>query len=1541
MNNQMMPQIASNTNEKHIQTWPKALHLATSFLCVANFSNHDDDFRLYGRFYSAVWNGDWKLISEFLTTKPNAIRARIRSSGRTALHIAAIAWHAHIVEKLVDEISESDLEMKDSTGSTALALAAAYGANISIAQCMVDRNDRIVSVRVADRFPAVLAFRYGHKGMGRYLYSVTPLEELVLPRNGVDGATLICDVIYMKCFDLLSQCPELAITVHRFGTPPLYALVNLPSAFPSGSRPLGFWQQWVCDCICINQDLTIKEICKKLQNLHSQTNAISSAFTVPGGADQDTGFPMFLHMKMFMVFVLSDSISLFSSTTSVLKFFGILTSRYAEEDYLKSLPKKMIIGLSTPLLLSIATMMIAYCSALLVTLEQKSWVFIPIVSLNSVPVTLFVLMQFPLLVEIYVSTYGAGIFYRKLPLLVEFYHRFLPPSPPSEYLRQMGFEFSNGKVRRQPGKETAYGASVCRAHYRFNQRKDGFSFSIETQLNLLVPLRTNLSNVKIRRRASSSDMKGIKEDILSETCILGEKLIADPMEPKTQLDDWLISVRLWKIITDGVESAVQSLREEFGEQHVWGTKCDVREGQDVKDLVSFAQRNLGYIDIWVLELACNLLNLGSWSGLVANDAELRMQDVKSIVVHNLSPGMATTDLLMSGATTKQAKFFINVLAEPAEVVTEYLVPNIRSIIANGTMKPTYIRFLTGLKAYTQIFSLKELHLVPEETDMCLKIDRMALLHFKHSFFIFNHSIYDHYCWGDDIRASTKIVSWKNGTDCCTWSGVTCNKVTGNVIHLNLHCGYLQGVIHSNSTLFFLHHLRSLDLSFNNFSGSQISANFGRFTSMRHLDLSYSSFDGQVPREISYLSQLLSLDLSENYGLKLETWSLQRITANQTNLKKLRLGSVYMSFVQTQSLMNLSSSLTSLDLSGSGLKGKFPEKIFLSPNLQVLRLSYNKNLTGLASNQFIGTIQEFRYASLSYLYLEGNKLHGPIPISVFQQQNLMSLDLSQNNLSGAVGLDQFSKLKNLWYLSLSYNKLSLSFNNFDNYTLPNLAFLELSSCNISEFPYFLRASEYLLRLDLSRNKIQGNIPKWLWNVGVDTLGYLNLSHNLLTGHVPEQLPWKYLDTLDLRSNLIQGHLPIPPSTSIYFISSNQLFGQIPSSICALAYIEVLDLSHNTLNGSIPLCLGNLSYLSVLDLRMNMFDGTIPTTFSKGNTLRNIDLNGNRLKGPLPRALLNCRKLEILDLGNNMINDTFPRWLESLPKLQVLILRSNKLHGSLGSPEVRFPFRELRIMDLSNNNFSGLLPTKYFENFLAMVLDEHVDQPTYMGESMAGKFYDDSVVVTMKGVEIELERILSIFTTIDFSKNNFDGEIPKSLGNLKSLKGLNLSHSKISGHIPISLGNLTNLEWLDLSSNYLSGEIPMQLTEMNFLSKLNLSQNHLVGAIPHSNQFNTFDNNSYIGNLGLCGFPLTKTCGNDEAQPPSASVNDHQEDTNGFDWKYVFMGYVSGLVIEISVGYMFFSDKRLACLMRKVGGERWLKLLKRRKRMNGRFRKRRRN
>lgn len=140
------------------------------------------------------------------------------------------------------------------------------------------------------------------------------------------------------------------------------------------------------------------------------TIMFSAAFTVPGGYDEYTGIPLYLHRNSFMVFIVSDAMSLFSSCTSVLMFLGILTSRYGEEDFLKSLPRKLIIGLSS-LFFSIATMMVTFGVTLVIILKARiAWVSFPIILLASLPVTLFALLQFPLLVEIFYSTYGPGIF---------------------------------------------------------------------------------------------------------------------------------------------------------------------------------------------------------------------------------------------------------------------------------------------------------------------------------------------------------------------------------------------------------------------------------------------------------------------------------------------------------------------------------------------------------------------------------------------------------------------------------------------------------------------------------------------------------------------------------------------------------------------------------------------------------------------------------------------------------------------------------------------------------------------------------------------------------------------------------------------------------------------------------------------------------------------------------------------------------------------------------------------------------------------------
>ncbi|KAB2612048.1 ankyrin repeat-containing protein [Pyrus ussuriensis x Pyrus communis] len=136
-------------------------------------------------------------------------------------------------------------------------------------------------------------------------------------------------------------------------------------------------------------------------------------YTVPGGNNQVTGFPIFLNGKEFMVFIGSDAISLCTSATSALIFLSILTSRFAEDDFLKSLPTKMILGLSA-LLISITTMMVAFSSALFIMFQNKLLFTYPFIFLATIPVTLFVGMQFPLLVKIFKSTYCERVFDKKI-----------------------------------------------------------------------------------------------------------------------------------------------------------------------------------------------------------------------------------------------------------------------------------------------------------------------------------------------------------------------------------------------------------------------------------------------------------------------------------------------------------------------------------------------------------------------------------------------------------------------------------------------------------------------------------------------------------------------------------------------------------------------------------------------------------------------------------------------------------------------------------------------------------------------------------------------------------------------------------------------------------------------------------------------------------------------------------------------------------------------------------------------------------------------
>ena len=162
--------------------------------------------------------------------------------------------------------------------------------------------------------------------------------------------------------------------------------------------------------------------------------------------------------------------------------------------------------------------------------------------------------------------------------------------------------------------------------------------------------------------------------------------------------------------------------------------------------------------------------------------------------------------------------------------------------------------------------------------LCHPHDYLALLHFKASLTInITNNYYYYYC--DEVYPS--IETWKNGTDCCSWSGVTCHPLSGHVTALDLPCAGLQGEISANSKLFSLSHMQSFNLAFSDFSKSQIPSTIGELVSLTHLNLSSSNFLGEIPSQISHLSKLQSLDLSDEFRLRWKEGIWKRMLQNAT------------------------------------------------------------------------------------------------------------------------------------------------------------------------------------------------------------------------------------------------------------------------------------------------------------------------------------------------------------------------------------------------------------------------------------------------------------------------------------------------------------------------------------------------------------------------------------------------------------------------------------------------------------------------------------
>ncbi|OAY43747.1 receptor-like protein 7 [Manihot esculenta] len=706
-------------------------------------------------------------------------------------------------------------------------------------------------------------------------------------------------------------------------------------------------------------------------------------------------------------------------------------------------------------------------------------------------------------------------------------------------------------------------------------------------------------------------------------------------------------------------------------------------------------------------------------------------------------------------------------------------------------------------------------------------------------------------------------------------------------------------------------LKTLVLSNTNYSGS-LPDSIGTLGNLSRIELAACKFNGLIPMSIAKLTELVYLDFSSN--------SFSGPIPSFSRSKQL----VYIDFSHNQLSGEILSThfeglwnLLYIDLRFNSLSGSIPPSLFAIPSLQKIQLSFN---------QFTGQLPEFSGASsssLDALDLSSNKLEGPIPISIFDIKRLHVLLLSSNKFNGTIQLDRIQKLRDLHGIDLSYNNLTVeNASKSTSSSFPQISTLKLASCKLRMFPNLSNQSKLTL-LDLSDNQITGVVPSWIWEVGSGSLLYLNLSHNLLEDlEQPHCAP--NLAVLDLHYNRLKGQIPTFPPFATYVdyssnnftsvipdnfgtnlssmaiflsLSNNSLTGVIPESICNATFLQVLDLSDNGLNGRIPSCLIERSKnLGVLNLRKNNFGGNIQDNFPANCHLKTLDMSRNLLEGKVPQSLINCNTLEVLDLGSNKFNDTFPCLLRNMSSLRVLVLRDNNFYGNISCTRTDVKWTNLQIVDIASNNFSGRLPNTILSSWKAMMGggNETHDYLKFEVLRLSQLYYQDSITVISKGLEMNLVKILTIFTYIDVSHNKFEGLIPENLGQLNSLIVLNLSHNALVGQIPSALGSISQLESLDLSDNKLSGEIPQQLADLTFLSVLNLSYNKLVGKIPTSTQLQSFSASSFANNKGLFGPPLTKTCTN------ISTVSDFPPRHGAeIKWNYlsIELGYVFGLGIVV--------------------------------------------
>jgi Leucine-rich repeat (LRR) protein len=460
-----------------------------------------------------------------------------------------------------------------------------------------------------------------------------------------------------------------------------------------------------------------------------------------------------------------------------------------------------------------------------------------------------------------------------------------------------------------------------------------------------------------------------------------------------------------------------------------------------------------------------------------------------------------------------------------------------------------------------------------------------------------------------------------------------------------------------------------------------------------------------------------------------------------------------------------------------------------------------------------------------------------------------LDLSNNDFHGSIP-SAFGNLSELEFLDLSLNKFG-GLVPRELGSLRNLRTLNLSNnMLVGEIPDELQSLEMLQAFQISSNKLSGSIPLWVGNL--TNLRIFAAYENDLGGSIPDNLgSFSELQSLNLHSN--------------------QLEGPIPKSIFVLGKLEVLVLTQNKLFGYLPEEIGNCKGLSSVRIGNNNLVGMIPKSIGNISSLTYFEADSNKLSGEIVPEFAQCSNLSLLNLASNGFSGTIPPELGQLMSLQELILSGNSLFGDI--PKSILGCKSLNKLDLSNNRFNGTIPNEICNMSRLQYL--LLNQNSIKGE-----------------IPHEIGNCLKLLE-LQMGSNYLTGTIPPEIGHIKNLQiALNLSFNHLHGPLPVELGKLDKLVSLDVCNNRLSGNIPSALKGLLSLIEVNFSNNLLTGPIPNFVPFQKSPNSSFLGNKGLCGVPLTSSCG-------GSNGSEHENDHHKVSYKIILAVIGSGLAVFVSV------------------------------------------